>query len=287
MKQFVVISGKGGTGKTSVTAGLAAVGKDMVLADCDVDAADLHLVLAPEIRERHDFISGVVASIDPEACISCGLCSTHCRYGAIPQGDAPQVAPEHCEGCGVCAHVCPTGAARLSDRRCGEWYVSDTRFGPMVHAALGIGEENSGKLVSTVRTRARELAEARNASVVLIDGSPGVGCPVIASLAGADAALAVTEPTVSALHDLERVHALARHFDVRMAVLLNKADIHPGMAERIIGYCTTHDLPLVGRFGFSPLFVQAQLEGRTLPEQDSGEWRQRFNGVWNQLLALV
>lgn len=287
MKQFVVISGKGGTGKTSVTAGLAAVGKDMVLADCDVDAADLHLVLAPEIRERHDFISGVVASIEPEACISCGLCTTHCRYGAIPQGYAPQVAPEHCEGCGVCAHVCPTGAARLSDRRCGEWYVSDTRFGPMVHAALGIGEENSGKLVSTVRTRARELAEARDASVVLIDGSPGVGCPVIASLAGADAALAVTEPTVSALHDLERVHALARHFDVRMAVLLNKADIHPGMAERIIGYCTTHDLSLVGRFGFSPLFVQAQLEGRTLPEQDSGEWRQRFNGVWNQLLALV
>lgn len=287
MRQIVVISGKGGTGKTSVTAGLAAVGEDLVLADCDVDAADLHLVLTPAIRERHDFVSGVVASVDPELCISCGLCAAHCRYGAIPAGDEPAVMREHCEGCGVCAHVCPSGAVRLADRQCGEWYVSDTRFGPMVHAALGIGEENSGRLVSTVRTRARELAEERGAGVVLIDGSPGVGCPVIASLAGADVALAVTEPTVSALHDLERVHALARHFDVRMGVLLNKADIHPGMAEGVVGYCATHGLPLVGRFGFSPQFVEAQLQGLSVPEADGVEGLRRFKRVWHNLMELA
>ena len=302
MRQIVVLSGKGGTGKTSVTAALAAVaaahahpapaGQDcaapppaLVLADCDVDASDLHLLLSPVVRERHDFHSGVVARIDPARCTRCGVCTTACRYGALHA--PPCVAREMCEGCGACAHVCPEGAVALDERHCGEWYVSDTRLGPMVHAALGIGEENSGKLVSMVRTRAREIAEARGADTVLIDGSPGVGCPVIASLAGADTALLVTEPTVSALHDLERVHALTRHFGVRAAVLLNKADIHPGMARHIEAFCHDHALPLLGSLPHSPVFMAAQFAGLSVPEFAPHAEGKLFEGLWRALFALA
>ncbi|WMW64848.1 4Fe-4S binding protein [Nitratidesulfovibrio liaohensis] len=302
MRQIVVISGKGGTGKTSVTAALAAVACEnaapadaaregeapppaLVLADCDVDASDLHLLLAPVVRERHDFHSGVLARIDAALCTRCGTCTAACRYGAL---DAPpHVAREMCEGCGACAHVCPEGAVALDERHCGEWYVSDTRFGPMVHAALGIGEENSGKLVSTVRNRAREIAESLGARAVLIDGSPGVGCPVIASLAGADTALLVTEPTVSALHDLERVHALTLHFGVRAAVLLNKADIHTGMARHIEAFCTDHGLPLLGSLPHSPVFMAAQFAGLSVPEFAPHAEGALFREVWNSLQAMT
>ncbi|WP_035068143.1 ATP-binding protein [Nitratidesulfovibrio termitidis] len=302
MRQIVVISGKGGTGKTSVTAALAAVAREdaapkdaackgetpppaLVLADCDVDASDLHLLLAPVVRERHDFHSGVLARIDAALCTRCGACTTACRYGAL--NAPPQVAREMCEGCGACAHVCPEGAVALDERHCGEWYVSDTRFGPMVHAALGIGEENSGKLVSTVRTRAREIAEALGADTVLIDGSPGVGCPVIASLAGADTALLVTEPTVSALHDLERVHALTRHFGVHASVLLNKADIHVGMARQIEAFCADHGLPMLGSMPHSPVFMAAQFAGLSVPEFAPHAEGALFREVWRRLQAMT
>ncbi|HEU6436655.1 MAG TPA: ATP-binding protein [Nitratidesulfovibrio sp.] len=302
MRQIVVLSGKGGTGKTSVTAALACVACEsrapaggrtqdggrppaLVLADCDVDASDLHLLLQPVVRERRDFHSGVLARIDAALCTRCNVCTAACRYGAL---DAPpHVAREMCEGCGACAHVCPEGAVALDERHCGEWYVSDTRFGPMVHAALGIGEENSGKLVSTVRTRAREIAEALGAGAVLIDGSPGVGCPVIASLAGADTALLVTEPTVSALHDLERVHALTRHFGVHAAVLLNKADIHAGMTRRIAAFCAEHALPLLGSLPHSPVFMAAQFAGLSVPEFAPHAQGALFREVWRGLQALT
>ncbi|MFW5837799.1 MAG: 4Fe-4S binding protein, partial [Desulfovibrionaceae bacterium] len=210
MKQLVIVSGKGGTGKTSVTAALASIGPRKVLADCDVDAADLHIVLSPDVLETTDFVSGETPVLDPEACVQCGACLEHCRFGAIT--DDFQISKEHCEGCGVCEFVCEAGAIRMVPRTCGVQYLSRTRFGTMAHADLGIGEENSGKLVTNVRNAAAAAAEAEGAQLVLVDGSPGVGCPVIASLTGADACLVVTEPTKSALSDLKRIIQLTRHF---------------------------------------------------------------------------
>lgn len=281
MRQIVVISGKGGTGKTSITAGLASVAGRLVLADCDVDAADLHLVLKPEVREIAPFESGVLAAVDPGQCTRCGACAEACRFGAISEGF--QVRPGHCEGCGACAFVCPAQAVTLTPRRCGEWYVSDTRCGPMVHAALDIGAENSGKLVSLVRTTSEQLARKQGLDFVLVDGSPGIGCPVIASLTGADAALLVAEPSVSALHDLERVVRLLAHFKIPAFVLLNKCGLSPGLARRVRDYCRRENLPLAGEIPLSPVFVQAQLAGKTVAELDPQGLGQALARVWAQL----
>ena len=286
MRQIVVISGKGGTGKTSVTAGLATVAAPLVLADCDVDAADLHLVLSPEKREIHDFTSGALASVDPDLCTGCGACVQACRYGAVdPEMFA--IRPEHCEGCGACEFVCPAGAARLSPRHCGQWFVSETRLGPLVHAELAAGAENSGKLVSAVRAKSAELAEAKGLSHVLVDGSPGIGCPVIASLTGADAALLVAEPTVSAFHDLSRVARLLDHFRIPGMVLLNKCDVHAGEAERVRKFCAESGLPLVGELPVNPLFVEAQLKGLSVTELDPSGLGAELAGIWERLNAAA
>jgi MinD superfamily P-loop ATPase len=266
MKELVVISGKGGTGKTTVTAGLAALGDNQVLADCDVDAADLHLILSPKLREEHEFVSGEIAGIDQELCTACGECLEHCRYGAVTEDF--RVITAMCEGCGVCEFVCPTGAAAMSPRTSGRWNRSDTRFGPMVHAALGIGEENSGKLVALVRKQARELAEEKAADFLLTDGPPGIGCPVIASLGGADMVLAVTEPSVSAVSDLHRVVDLAAHFDIPALVLINKHDVNPELSDEIESYCWRKQAPVIGRLPYDPAFIQAQIRGISVPEFD-------------------
>ena len=215
LRELVVLSGKGGTGKTSLTASFAVLARHRVIADCDVDAADLHLVLAPRLRERHEFRSGDLALIRPDDCTACGDCLALCRFDAIQNGadgDAGagfRVDPLACEGCGVCARFCPVGAIELHERVCGEWMVSDTRCGPLVHARLAIGSGSSGKLVSTVRQAARRLAEERGDALVIVDGPPGIGCPAIAAVTGASRLLAVTEPTVSGVHDLDRLLALA------------------------------------------------------------------------------
>ena len=212
MKQIVIISGKGGTGKTVITGAFAALAQKKVMADCDVDAADLHLLLEPSIRERHEFKSGKTAVIDKEKCVKCGKCIEVCRFEAI--NEKFNVDGVSCEGCAFCSFACPVDAIKMEENISGEWFISNTRFGPMVHAKLGIAEENSGKLVSLVRKQAKEAAEKTAADWVIIDGAPGIGCPVIASLSGIDCAVVVTEPTLSGLHDADRVISVAKHFGV-------------------------------------------------------------------------
>jgi MinD superfamily P-loop ATPase len=290
MREIVVLSGKGGTGKTSVTAALAVcaaesglAGGPPVLADCDVDAADLHLVLDPQVRERHEFIGGDKADIDPVLCEACGLCRDVCRFGAIgPDFVAAEAA---CEGCGACAYICPTGAAALTPRVCGEWFVSETRAGIMVHAALRMGQENSGKLVSTVKKAARAQAERLGRDILLVDGSPGIGCPVIASLGGASRALLVAEPTLSAVHDVKRVHALARHFRIPCSAILNKADLCPELTRQLADFCRESDIEVLGELPFDPAFVKAQLAGLSLVEFAKEGYREMFADLWRRLAA--
>lgn len=272
MRELVIISGKGGTGKTSVTASFAVLAEAPVIADCDVDAADMHLILAPRVRQRHPFRAGHEAVICRRKCTGCGVCQTLCRFGAIaPDRDGNgspvyAVDPVACEGCGVCVRFCPEQAIDFPERLCGEWMVSETRCGPMVHARLGVAAENSGKLVSTVRKEARRIAEERHQGLILIDGPPGIGCPVIASLTGADLVLAVTEPTVSGEHDLHRVLSLTRHFDIPTAVCVNKWDINPQMTERIEAAARQNGARVAGRIRYDPAVTGAQMEGRAVVE---------------------
>ncbi|MBE0433436.1 ATP-binding protein [candidate division WOR-3 bacterium] len=254
MKQIVVISGKGGTGKTVITASFAVLAKNKVMVDCDVDAADLHLLLKPRIIEQHEFKGLPKASIDHTRCNGCGECVSLCRYGAIIQtgsdNSSVEIDPIACEGCGVCKYACPVEAICMVDNVAGEWYVSETAYGPMVHARLGIAAENSGKLVTTVRQHARSIAERDGAAYVIIDGPPGIGCPVIASLSGVDLALIVTEPTLSGIHDMKRVIGVAKHFGVPAACVVNKYDINPDNTENIERWCAENRLPVLGKIPF-------------------------------------
>ncbi|MDD4909664.1 MAG: ATP-binding protein [Candidatus Omnitrophica bacterium] len=281
MKQIVIISGKGGTGKTVITGAFAALAKNKVMADCDVDAADLHLLLQPEIKERHDFRSGLSASIDKKTCLKCGQCLAACRFSAI--SDDFVIDPVSCEGCAFCSHICPVGAIRMEENLAGEWFISETRFGPMVHAKLGIAEENSGKLVSLVRKQAKELAEKRNCDWVIIDGAPGIGCPVIASLSGIDYAVVVTEPTLSGLHDADRVIGVARHFGIASKLIINKYDINVDMTGKIEGYCRNNNLDLIGKVPFDKSIVEAMVEGKTIIEYGIGKAGHEIMRAWQAI----
>ena len=266
MKELVIISGKGGTGKTSLTASFAHLAKNSIVCDADVDAADLHLLLAPDIQQQSDFKGGGVAEINPDICSQCGTCLDLCRFDAI----TPEFAVDDikCEGCGVCVYFCPEKAILFNEKTCGQWFISETRLGPMVHARLGIAEENSGKLVTLVRQQARKLAEERKMGLLITDGPPGIGCPVIASLGGADAVLIVTEPTVSGLHDLERVAQLAGHFKVPAMVCINKFDLNSDQTAAIKQYAEKNDLFVAGEVPFDPKFVEAMINKQTLVEYD-------------------
>jgi MinD superfamily P-loop ATPase len=281
MYELVVLSGKGGTGKTSLVGAFSALAQGKVLCDADVDAADLHLLLTPRKILRHDFRAGHKAVIDSQRCTGCGECVERCRFGAVSGRFV--VDGLQCEGCGVCVHFCPAGAIDFPENLCGEWYISETRFGPMVHARLGIAEENSGKLVSLVRKEARHMAEDMGLEGILTDGPPGIGCPVIASLGGASAVLIVAEPTVSGLHDLDRVARLARHFQVPVSVCVNKADLHGETARAIEGLCRERGYDFAGHLPFDPAFTRAQVEGKTIIEDDDGPGRRAVTEVWEHL----
>jgi MinD superfamily P-loop ATPase len=269
--ELVVISGKGGTGKTSLTAAFAMLAGDAVVADCDVDAADLHLVLGPEVFDRQVFKSGHEASIREDDCDGCGDCIEVCRFDAIASDTdtSPVVDSVACEGCGVCHFVCPRRAIDLIDRICGEWFLSKTRAGPMVHARLGIAAENSGKLVSTVRAAARRLAIESGSRLILVDGPPGIGCPVISSITGADAVLVATEPSVSGAHDLDRVLSLTRHFGIPAAVCVNRWDINAGITRHIEEEARARGAVNMGRVRYDAAFTEAQILGKTVVELDS------------------
>jgi MinD superfamily P-loop ATPase len=255
MKELIVISGKGGTGKTSLLAAFASMAKGMVLCDADVDAADLHLIMDPWIVERHDFESGHTAVINPDPCTQCGLCRELCKWNATSETFV--VDPIACEGCGVCYYFCPEKAINFPLDTCGEWFLSDTRFGPMAYARLGIAEENSGKLVSLIRQQGKLLAGKKHLDLLLTDGPPGIGCPVIAALGGATAALIVTEPTIFGRHDMERVAELAAFFRVPAMVCVNKYDLNPEMGQAIESYAKEKNMTVMGRIPFGPVFTKA------------------------------
>lgn len=287
MKEIVVISGKGGTGKTSLVASfasLAASTRDIVLADCDVDAPDLHLLLRPQVREVYEFRASRKASIDARKCTGCGLCESHCRFDAIR---GAHVDPLSCEGCGVCHWVCPVQAVTMSEELSGYWYVSETPYGPMVHARLEPGEENSGRLVAVVRKRAKELAEQRGARFLITDGPPGIGCPVISTVSGADLAVVVTEPTLSGLHDLGRALDVCRHFGVPAAVCINRYDLHPAGAQDIERECRSRGIPLAGCIPYDPVFTEAIVSGKPLVEFTDGEVREAVRKVWHEVTGCL
>ncbi len=283
MREIVVISGKGGTGKTSLTATVASLSENSVLCDADVDAADLHLLMDPDIKMRTDFKGGGVALINAEKCSECGLCRDLCRFDAISEDY--MVDPIGCEGCGVCVDFCPEQAVDFPVKTCGEWFISETRFGPMVHARLGIAEENSGKLVTLVRQEAKKLAEKNNLELIITDGPPGIGCPVIASIGGASAVLIVAEPTVSGMHDLERVAQLAAHFKVPSMLCVNKFDLNVDQTRSIEDLAQKKHINMLGGIPFDPIFIEAMIQGQTILEYNSeSETALAVKQIWNKIM---
>jgi len=280
LKEIVVLSGKGGTGKTTVLASFAALAENAVLCDCDVDAPNLHLLLGPLIRETHDFYGLQVAHIDSETCNECGLCVDACRFEAIHDF---QIVPLACEGCGLCVQVCPLNAISMRDTLAGHWYVSNTKYGPLVHARLQAAQENSGKLVMAVRKRARELAQETGATFILSDGPPGIGCPAISSLSGAGLALIVTEPSLSGIHDLERVLGLCRHFGVSPLVCINKCDLSDENSRRIEAHCRDIGVEAVGRIPFDPDVNRAIVLGRPIVETSDGAASREIEALWEAI----
>ncbi len=286
MKQLTILSGKGGTGKTSITASFAVLAKNVVVADCDVDAPDLHMLLHPKVLETREFSASKVAVIDNTKCIRCGLCREKCAFNAI-NADL-KVEATACEGCGVCKLICPAEAVTLTQRVSGETYLSKTAYGFMSHAQLYPGEANSGKLVTLVRHNAKILAEKEHLDLILIDGSPGIGCPVIASITGADAALVVTEPTLSGIHDLERVLKLLEHFHVAPFVCINMYDINTGNTNKLLDFCKANSAEVVGVIPFAPEVTQAMVNGKTVVEYapESGV-SQDILSMWEKICELL
>lgn len=280
MKEIVILSGKGGTGKTSIVGSLAAIADSKIMVDCDVDAADLHLLLRPSVKEERDFISGKTATINEKECNQCGLCQDLCRFDAIRDYT---VDPVSCEGCGFCYHICPVEAIQMKECISGRWFISDTAYGPLVHARLGIGEENSGKLVALIRGKAREIAEKENLDYIISDGPPGIGCPVISSLSGVDLALLVTEPTLSGIQDLERVIQVCRHFGIPAVLCINKYDLNEDNTHRIEKYCLDEGIEIVAHVPFDNIVTESIVQGIPVVEYSKGNVSAKISEIWRHI----
>jgi MinD superfamily P-loop ATPase len=290
MKEIVVISGKGGTGKTSVTASFAYLGgNDVVVADCDVDAADMHLLMKPDFAKSEDFYSGVAARINPYKCNNCGICANVCRFDAIPViEDQYTVSTLDCEGCGYCAKVCPERAIEMIDQNVGKWYVSQTKINnTMVHARLGIGAENSGKLVAKVKNEAKRIANENQKDFIIIDGSPGVGCPVVSSLSGAHFVVLVTEPSVSGIHDLKRVYELVKKFNIKAGCIINKADINTNVTNEILSFLKSESIEHIANIPYNEDFTRAMTEGKSIVEYDKSELKELIENSWEKVKKLA
>ena len=284
MKEVVVLSGKGGTGKTSIVASFAVLAQSKVLVDCDVDAADLHLILTPQTEEEMEFWSGQTACIDDEKCTQCGLCQELCRFGAIQD---LKVDPISCEGCGFCCQICPVDAVTMQENMAGYWFISLTKYGTLVHARLGIAEENSGKLVAMVRQKAKQIAEEQNLDYIITDGPPGIGCPVISSLSGADLAFLVTEPTLSGMHDLERVIGVCRHFGVPVVVCINKYDLNEENSQQIENYCLSQEIEIISKIPFDNVVTEAIVRGLPVVEYSQNQVAGEIERSWRSIAATV
>ncbi len=290
LKEIVVISGKGGTGKTSVTASFAVLGgHDIVLADCDVDAADMHLLMKPDVQQSEAFFSGAIAKIDPDLCTGCGLCEEVCRFDAIfQQDDKYVIEPLNCEGCGYGPRVCPTEAIDMLDANVGDWYKSNTRLGSsLVHAKLGVGADNSGKLVTKVKDEAKQLAIAEDKLILLVDGPPGVGCPVVAALAGADYVVIVIEPTVSGIHDLKRVQELIAKFRINSGCIINKFDINHDVTAEIKTFLGEAGIDHISDIPYDVNFTKAMTEGKTIVEYSPEGTGQHLSESWKKINQLI
>jgi MinD superfamily P-loop ATPase len=298
VKQLVILSGKGGTGKTSVAAALAHLAASgdhpvrAVLADADVDAANLELVLDPSRLGAHDFIGGGVAIVDPAKCEGCGVCIEVCRFDAIseasPEAKTPNVDPIACDGCAACVYQCPTGAIRMESQTAGQWFRSDSRYGPLFHAALRPAQENSGKLVTMVKQQARLLALDEGYELIVVDGPPGIGCPVISAAAGADLALIVAEPTAAGVHDMERVLQVTQHFGVPALVCVNKADLYPQGSAQIEAYCHAHGIEVIGHIPFDVSVTEAMVRGEPVTAyRPKARVSSAMVRVWQQVTARL
>jgi len=283
IKQLAIVSGKGGTGKTTIAAAFASLAKNKVMVDCDVDAADLYLLLRPKVLKQEKYFGGRSPRIDLDKCTQCGLCTEVCRFHAIENGVVDYVS---CEGCGFCSHICPEDAITMEEAFSGDWFVSDTPYGPFVHARLGIGEENSGKLVTVVRKKATEITKEKGLDLILIDGPPGIGCPVTASMTGVDLVLAVTEPTLSGIHDLERILKLADHFKIPSAVCINKFDINLENTDRIAAYCEKNGSKIIGKIPYEPKVVEALVNRKTVMEYPCNEIQGIIRQMWEKIEAI-
>lgn len=288
MKEILIVSGKGGTGKTTISACFAQLSTNAVFCDCDVDAANLHLLLAPRLLHQQEFYAGLIPVLDTKKCINCRICQKVCKFQALDEKNGVlQFSAGSCEGCGVCADNCPENAIEMQEKLCGALYSSQTNYGTLFHAELFPGEENSGKLIAQLRKNARGEAEKISAEIIISDGPPGIGCPVISSMSGVDQIVAVTEPTPSGLHDLKRLTLLARQFEIKVYVIINKWDLNKLLCEKTEEFCKENSFTLLGKISYDPLFAQLLKEGKTVLSKPDTLPAEEIKEIWKKLQSEI